>query len=296
MPVSRPRFPPAAPGPRLARLAARLAMLAAACGVAVAAQAQGYISRKLDVPVPGGVAVVPLGTGRQAPQASYDGRRVMVVRDSDGQWIALVGIALGTAPGRQTLLVQGGPAASFQVGTKEYAAQHIKLKNRRQVTPNPDDLKRIERELDLQLTAYRNYRDGVVPSNVMLDRPVDGRLSSPFGLRRFFNGQERNPHSGLDFAVPAGTPVKAPAAGRVVLVGNYFFNGNTVFVDHGQGFISMFCHLSAIDVKVGDEVARGAVVGKVGATGRATGPHLHWNVSLNDVRVDPAIFIGAARP
>ncbi len=95
--------------------------------------------------------------------------------------------------------------------------------------------------------------------------------------------------------MPTGTPVKAPAAGRVVLVGDYFFNGKTVFVDHGQGFISMFCHLSAIDVQVGDDVARGDVVGKVGATGRATGPHLHWNVSLNDARVDPAIFIGAAK-
>ena len=278
---------------RLARLAGQVALVAAACSTAVA-QAQGYISRKLDVPVPGGVAVVPLGAANDAPQASYDGRRVMVIRDSDGQWIAMVGIPLDTPPGRQTLQVQGRAAATFEVGTKEYAAQHIKLKNRRQVTPNPDDLKRIERELDLQLAAYRTYRPGIIPSNVMLDRPVDGRLSSPFGLRRFFNGQERNPHSGLDFAVPAGTPVKAPAAGRVVLVGTYFFNGNTVFVDHGQGFISMFCHLSAIDVKVGDEVARGAVVGKVGATGRATGPHLHWNVSLNDARVDPAIFIGAA--
>nr|WP_255592679.1 M23 family metallopeptidase [Bordetella sp. BOR01] len=267
-------------------------MLAAACAGAVA-HAQGYISRKLDVPVPGGVAVVALGAASQAPQASYDGRRVMVIRDSDGQWIAVVGIALGTSPGSHTLQVQGAAPVSFQVGTKEYAAQHIKLKNRRQVTPNPDDLKRIERELDEQLAAYRAFREGVTPSNVMLDRPVDGRLSSPFGLRRFFNGQERNPHSGLDFAVPAGTPIKAPAAGRVVVVGNFFFNGNTVFVDHGQGFISMFCHLSAVDVKVGDEVARGAVVGKVGSTGRATGPHLHWNVSLNDARVDPAIFIGA---
>jgi len=278
---------------RLARLTGQLVLLAAVCSAPLA-HAQGYIERKLDIPVPGGVAVVPLGIAAEAPQVTFDGRRVMVIRDSDGQWIAVVGIPLTTKPGKQTLQVQGGSAIGFDVGTKEYAAQHIKLKNKRQVSPNPDDLKRIERELDEQLAAYRTYREGVTPSNVMLDRPVTGgRLSSPFGLRRFFNGEERNPHSGLDFAVPAGTPVKAPAAGRVVLVGNLFFNGNTVFVDHGQGFISMFCHLSAINVKVGDEVARGAVVGKVGSTGRATGPHLHWNVSLNDARVDPAIFIGA---
>ncbi len=244
--------------PRLSRLAGGLALLAAALA-ALPAGARGYIGRTLDTPVPGGVAVVSLGDGGQAPRASYEGRRVLVVRDSDGQWIALVGIPLGTRPGRQSLRVQGGPAAPFEVRAKQYAAQHITLKNRRQVTPDPDDLKRIQRELDLQLAAYRTYRDGVVPSNVMLDRPVaGGRLSSPFGLRRFFNGK-------------------------------------TVFIDHGQGFVSMFCHLSAIGVKAGDEVARGAVVGRVGATGRATGPHLHWNVSLNDARVDPAIFIGAAR-
>ena len=148
-----------------------------------------------------------------------------------------------------------------------------------------------------QSAANRGYRAGVTPSNLLLDRPVNGgRLSSPFGLRRFFNGQERNPHSGLDFAVPSGTPIKAPAAGVVVLVGDYFFNGKTVFLDHGQGFVSMFCHMSAIDVKVGDEVPRGGGGGQGGATGAATGPHLHWNVSLNDARVDPAIFIGAFKP
>ncbi|MNV61088.1 Murein DD-endopeptidase MepM [compost metagenome] len=125
---------------------------------------------------------------------------------------------------------------------------------------------------------------------------MNGPLSSKFGVRRFFNGEERNPHSGLDFAVGAGTPIKTPAAGKVILIGNYFFNGNTVFVDHGQGFISMFCHMSKIDVKVGQQLARGGVVGKVGATGRATGPHMHWNISLNDARVDPAIFIGAFQP
>ena len=131
---------------------------------------------------------------------------------------------------------------------------------------------------------------------MLFDKPVQGPLSSPFGLKRFFNGQPRAPHSGLDFAVPTGTPIHAPAAGRVILTGNYFFNGNTVFVDHGQGLISMFCHLSEIDVSPGDQLVRGQILGKVGATGRVTGAHLHWNVSLNDTRVDPAIFIGTYKP
>jgi len=264
---------------------------------ALPARAEGFISRLLDKPVPGGVAVIPLGDAAQAPQASYRGRPVMVLREDGQRWIAVVGIPLDTEPGAQTLRVDsdGGRVLRFDVRAKTYAAQHITLKNKRQVSPNPQDLARIERELAEQTAAYRAFRPGV-PSNVMLDRPVQGRLSSPFGLRRYFNGQPRNPHSGLDFAAPAGTPVKAPAAGKVVLVGDYFFNGKTVFVDHGQGFISMFCHLSAIDVQVGQEVARGETVGKVGATGRATGPHLHWNVSLNDARVDPAIFIGAFKP
>jgi murein DD-endopeptidase MepM/ murein hydrolase activator NlpD len=181
------------------------------------------------------------------------------------------------------------------VGNKKYPEQRITLKNQRQVNPNPADIKRIDNELAIQIKAYRTFSPNN-PSNLLLDKPVNGPLSSKFGVRRFFNGEERNPHAGLDFAVPAGTPIKTPAAGKVILIGNYFLNGNTVFVDHGQGFISMFCHMSKIDTKVGQQLARGDVVGKVGSTGRATGPHMHWNVSLNDARVDPAIFIGAFQP
>ena len=171
----------------------------------------------------------------------------------------------------------------------------MKLKNTRQVNPLAEDMARINRELAEQNEAYQTFSP-TQPSNLLFDKPVQGPLSSPFGLRRFFNGEERNPHSGLDFAVGAGTPIKAPAAGKVILIGNYFFNGNTVFVDHGQGLISMFCHMSKIDVTLGQSLPRGGIVGRVGATGRATGPHMHWNVSLNDARVDPAIFIGAFKP
>lgn len=261
--------------------------------------AQGYVARTLHKPVPGGVAVVALGASEQAPAVEYDGNQVLVMRDSDGQWIALAGIDLKSSPGTRSLGVSiNGKKRSveFQVNPKRYKEQHIKLKNQSHVDPDPAQLARFEREYKAQIAAYGQFRPEL-PSNVMLDRPVDGgRLSSPFGLRRFFNGQERNPHSGLDFAVPQGTPVKAPADGIVTIVDDYFFNGKTVFLDHGQGLVTMYCHLSAADVEVGQSVKRGQVIGKVGATGRATGPHLHWNVSLNGNRVDPAIFIGEFQP
>lgn len=260
----------------------------------LSAHAEGFITRLLNKPVPGGVAVVDLGPSAQAPRATYQNKPVLVLNEDGQRWIAVVGLDLKTTTGTHHIDSEGR-RLSFNVGPREYKAQHITLKNQRQVNPNPDDERRINRELDEQIRAYRQFSQRT-PSNILFDKPVPGRLSSPFGLRRFFNGQERNPHSGLDFASPQGTPIKAPAAGSVILVGNYFFNGKTVFVDHGQGLISMFCHLSAIDVNVGDELARGAVLGRVGSTGRATGPHLHWNVSLNDARVDPSIFIGAYTP
>ncbi|PLC50987.1 peptidase [Pollutimonas subterranea] len=273
-------------------------LVAAALLFPLSAGAQGYISRMLNHPVPGGVAVVPLGDSSQMPRAYHDDNRVMVLRDSDGQWIAVVGIDLKTTAGRQVLKVDGAPGVqqpAFVVGSKSYKEQHIKLKNKSQVNPDPEQTRRYEREYKEQIAAYASFRE-VIPSNVMLDKPVDGRLSSPFGLRRFFNGEERNAHSGLDFAVGLGTPIKAPADGVVTIVADYFFNGKTVFVDHGQGFITMYCHLSSFQVKAGDTVTRGQSIGKVGATGRATGPHLHWNVSLNNARVDPAIFINAFKP
>lgn len=217
----------------------------------------------------------------------------MVLRDSDEQWIAVIGIDLKAATGRHDVQVKGAGGTqtlSFDVAKKEYASQHIKLRNKAHVSPSPEQLKRYEREHAEQIEAYARFRP-VLPSNVMLDAPVRGRTSSPFGLRRFFNGEERNPHSGLDFAVPKGTPVRAPAAGVVTIVGDYFFNGRTVFVDHGQGFVTMYCHLDAVLVQKGQEVERGAALGRVGATGRATGPHLHWNVSLNGNRVNPEIFL-----
>lgn len=260
----------------------------------VVAQANGYIARTLHHAFPGGVAVLALGEHEQKPSAYYRDRPVMVIQDSNDQWIAVVGIGLDVVPGVETVQLKSAKgqvsSLTFNVASKQYETQHIKLRNRKHVNPDPEQLERFEREYKKQINAYAQFRP-VGPSNIMLDTPVDGPLSSPFGLRRFFNGEERNPHSGLDFAVPKGTPVKAPADGVVTIVDDFFFNGKTIFLDHGQGLITMYCHLSAIDVKVGQTVQRGQIIGKVGSTGRATGPHLHWNVSLNGERVDPAIFL-----
>ncbi|MGG2399666.1 peptidoglycan DD-metalloendopeptidase family protein [Pseudomonas sp. SH1-B] len=273
----------------------RVLLLLLTVALALPAHAEGFITRLLNKPVPGGVAVLDLGDQAQAPKARYQGKPVLTIREDGQRWIAIVGVPLSVKPGTQQLEVVGAQPLSFQVGAKHYSEQRITIKNQQQVNPNAKNLARIERELAEQTRAYRQF-SARQPSNLLFDKPVNGPLSSPFGLRRFFNGEERNPHSGLDFAASSGTSIKAPAAGKVILIGDYFFNGKTVFLDHGQGLISMFCHLSSIDVKLGDEIARGGHVGKVGATGRATGPHLHWNVSLNDARIDPAIFIGAFKP
>lgn len=273
-------------------------LAAGMCLLPLGAGARGYIERMLHHPVPGGVAVVGLGIAEAPPKAYFKGNDVMVLREGAGHWIAVVGLDLKTLKGAQRLVVEDGRGRReipFQVGAKAYASQHIKLKNQSHVTPDPEQTRRFEREHKEQMAAYANFRN-TGPSNVILDKPVDGRLSSPFGLRRFFNGEERNAHSGLDFAVPAGTPVRAPADGVVTIVADYFFNGKTVFLDHGQGFITMYCHLSEFQVTRGQAIKRGQIIGNVGATGRATGPHLHWNVSLNNARVDPAIFINAFKP
>ena len=245
-------------------------------------------------PVPGGIAVISLpGETSTPPLVHYEGNRVMVLR-RDNSWVAMVGIALEAPPGVHTLQVRHGatalPPVSFTVQEKAYAVQHITLQNRRMVDPTEADLQRIAREKTRIEAAFARWSNAG-PGDLTLQQPVSGDFSSPFGLRRFFNDQPRKPHSGLDIAAPQGTPVYAPMAARVIDTGNYFFNGNTVFLDHGQGLITMYCHLERIAVTPGQQVARGTAIGTVGMTGRVTGPHLHWSVSLNRTMVDPMLWL-----
>jgi len=258
----------------------------------------GTAPRALTLPdfksVPGGIAVVPI-KDKQKPDAYYEGNRVMVL-GSAGDWRAVIGLPLGTRPGVHRLQVQHGEGKAvydFDVVDKQYEVQRITIKDERKVNPLPLDMKRINRESRVIQQAKASWTNSDhIP--LVLDWPVRGPLSSTFGLRRIFNNQPRNPHVGLDIAVAQGTPIKAAAAGRVAVTGNFFFNGNTVFIDHGQGLITMYCHMDRIDVHPGQEVNRDEFIGLAGQTGRATGPHLHWSVIMNKTMVDPSFFVNPA--
>ncbi|OIR15363.1 murein DD-endopeptidase MepM [mine drainage metagenome] len=247
--------------------------------------------------VPGGVAVVPLGgalTGTNKPQTWLGKQPVLVTSDHD-QWYAVVGLPLDMTPGAHELSVKIGDETKLQpfvVNPKDYPEQHVTLKDKSKVELSAADLARAEREISAIKELKRHWRPAQ-DTDLAFIVPAEGKLAGRFGLRRFFNGEPRSPHAGLDVAVASGTPVKASAQGQVLAVGDYFFNGKTVFVDHGNGLITMYCHLERIDVKNGETVSKGQLLGLSGKTGRATGPHLHWSVVLNGAMVDPELFIPA---
>ncbi|UCD67566.1 MAG: peptidoglycan DD-metalloendopeptidase family protein [Betaproteobacteria bacterium] len=243
--------------------------------------------------VPGGVAIVPLGPSGHPPVVHLAEKRVMVVGD-EKRWQAIVGIALATKENSTLRISIEWPDGDdltlpIPVGSKRYATQELTVKPG-QVNLSEKNLQRYRRE-SAHLKRIRGTFSMPLVGSLALMQPCPGKRSSSFGLRRVFNGQSRNPHSGMDLAAPEGTSVVAAAAGRVIDRGDYFFSGNMLLLDHGQGLLTLYAHLSAMDVEVGERVEQGSPIGKVGATGRVTGAHLHFGVYLNAVPVDPALFL-----
>jgi murein DD-endopeptidase MepM/ murein hydrolase activator NlpD len=244
--------------------------------------------------VPGGVGRLSLGPAASRPVASHEGMPILVIGDPI-EWTAVVGIALAQSPGEASIDVasDGEPKrrVAYTVAPKKYSEQRLTVAPGK-VELSPQDLARYQREAAHAKEVMATF-SAPNPERLHMAVPVPGRRSSSFGLRRVFNGQSRNPHSGMDIAAATGTPIAAPLAGRVIDTGDYFFNGHTVWLDHGGGLLTMYCHLSAMDAQPGEVLPAGARLGAVGATGRVTGPHLHWGVMLNRTMVDPALFIDA---
>lgn len=218
------------------------------------------------------------------------------------KWAGLIGIDLETKPGRYVVNVTGldadGKAVTVEypitVAPKTFATRTLTV-DPQFVTPPREALARIQKESE----RVRAIFEAVSPERYWVGPfvlPVAGRSISEFGKRSVYNGQPRSPHAGTDFAGATGTPIKAPNAGKVALAANLFYSGNTIILDHGQGLYSYFGHMSAFSAHEGDTVATGEVVGKVGATGLVTGPHLHWSVRLAGTRVDPLSLVDVLTP
>jgi murein DD-endopeptidase MepM/ murein hydrolase activator NlpD len=245
-------------------------------------------------PRPGGVVAIAVGAiAEPAPEVRFEGKPVMVLA-GPSDWMAVVGISLDHEPGPLSLDIGDGPRrrVQFEILPHQYREQRLSV-SRKYVDLNQEQLDRVVSERRILDEAIGSWRQAP-PESLALDAPVGGRRSSSFGLRRFFNDQPRAPHKGMDIAAVTGTPVQAPAGGVVEVTGDFYFNGNTIVVQHGQGFVTLYCHLHQVDVAAGDAVARGDIIGRVGATGRVTGAHLHFATYLNGTAVDPAIFLPGA--
>ena len=242
---------------------------------------------------PGGIAILPvLPANKPKPSVRYNRKPVAVIKGSTN-WLAIIGISLNAKPGTHQIKISTAghttKIQNFRVKKYHYKTQRLTISNKNKVNPNKASIKRIEKEFFIKKNLKAHFSPDTPHLNFTM--PTSGRDSGRFGLRRILNKQKRSPHSGMDIAAPKGRSVKAAATGRVLFTGNLFFTGNVVYLDHGNGLISLYAHLSKIKVKKGQTVKRGQLIGSVGSTGRVTGPHLHWSVYLNGNAVDPALFI-----
>ena len=252
------------------------------------------LSVQSRTPRPGELVVLSIALSEPADHIrvhAFD-RDVPAFRVGDLVWRALVGIDLDVRPGTYPVTVAAGPAHdSYDLVVKPRAFRTRRLTvNEAFVTPPASEQARIKEEATLLANVWQSPAGERLWTGAFV-RPVPGAANSAFGTRSVFNGKPRNAHGGADFPSPGGTPIQAPNAGRIAVARALYFSGNTVVIDHGLGLFSLLAHLSAIEVHEGEEVAAGQVIGLVGATGRVTGPHLHWAVRAGGARIDPLALL-----
>jgi murein DD-endopeptidase MepM/ murein hydrolase activator NlpD len=248
-----------------------------------------------NAPVPGGVSVMVLGSASGTrPTVTFNDLPQPVLRHQ-GKWTALIGIPLDAAVGEHRIRVVSGNGERelpLRVTAKHYPTQNLRFADSRMVTPPPELEARIIEE-QRRISEWKRHFSNEPEPETRFDLPASGPRSSRFGLRRVLNGEARSPHAGLDVAVGVGAPLRAPAAGTVLAVADLYFAGKTVVIDHGRGVLTLYAHLSRVDVAEGQTLARGEPFGASGVSGRITGPHLHWGVIVGGSAVDPELFLSA---
>lgn len=242
----------------------------------------------------GGIATVDLGVFHSEPTVYFEGKRVWVEKGKNGNYLAKVGIPL-SAKDKRSLAIEIDEidtTIAFNIAPKNYPEQRIYLDSDKFVHLSKEDLDRAAAEKELMQQKIATYSD--LKNSLDLIRPLKGRISGAFGLQRFFNDEPRQPHGGIDIAAPTGSKVVAAQSGKVILAGDFFFCGKFILLDHGRGFMTLYCHLNKKNVKMGQSVKRGQYIADVGKSGRATGPHLHFSAILNGAFIDPqALFVAS---
>lgn len=243
---------------------------------------------------PGGIAVIDFLTSHSKPQAFYNNVPLFVQKIRNNQWQAFVGIPLLTELGEKEITVKTDSEQNikFNVKYRPYEQESINFAgdNNKYLNPNLSHQERIIKERKL-LASARKYFSSRALSNSFFIKPINNNISSKFGNRRVINGKDSLPHTGIDLRGNIGESIKSAADGRVILIGDYFFNGKCVFIDHGQGLISAYMHMQKVLVDYGQEIKQGELLGTIGMTGKATGPHLHWSVYLNRTAINPALLL-----
>ena len=242
-------------------------------------------------PFPGGVInKILFIKSSLKPEIKAEGKGVYLCQVDKHLWRALIPINLFRDKNSIDVFHNENLILNIPIENKAYRESKITIDNQDMVSPPAEYLPRIKRETELSFKAI-NILTNTVLSSLKMSKPIEGLKSSEFGVRRFINNQPRNRHTGLDLAAPSGTEIRAPLSGKVVLIGNFYYRGNTVFLDHGGGLISTYSHLNDVLVQNQDLITKNQIIGKVGQTGRVTGPHLHWQTILSGIPVDPELFL-----
>ena len=277
---------------RIKLLAIFFSLLLGSCAL----NKQVFISNNCEFPInspyPGGVLSAEITNKKfnENEEIIAEGLKSFICKYAFNNYKVFVPIPLDFKKTRIEIKQGNNLLNSIEVLKKNYRESRITISNEEYVSPSKDLLPRIREEYELSQKA-KNTVSALKIKNWEMTIPVQGLMSSEFGVRRFINNEPRNRHSGMDIAAPEGTEVITPLGGEVIIASNFFYKGNVIYVNHGAGLVSSYSHLSKLEVKKGDKIKTGDIIGLVGQTGRVTGPHLHWEVYLMGVPINPEVFL-----